>query len=136
MAVVNKVTGSGASAYQGAHPDGSQVVNIKNIRVVIYPNPSGKRWIAQGFEIDYISQGKNVADVKRTFENGLTATIDQYIKAHGDINRLLKPAPMKVCLTALEHAFGTSGSIVAKFSQLSVHNVNVKIEYLQLPYAA
>jgi hypothetical protein len=105
MAVVNKVTKSGASAYQGIHPDGRQVVDIKNIRVVIYPYPNGKRWLAQGFQIDYIAQGKTIDDVKSAFEDGLAATIHQHLKIHGDIEKLLRPAPDEIRLRVLDPRF-------------------------------
>jgi hypothetical protein len=134
VAVVHKVTKTGASAYQGPHPDGSQVVDINNIRVVIYPNPKGKTWLAQGLEIDYISQGNSIKAAKKAFESGLAATIHQHLKIHGDIHKLLKVAPVKVRLRVLDQVFNNPGSIHATYSQLSAHKI--KIEYLALPAAA
>jgi hypothetical protein len=134
MAVVNKVTKSGASAYQGIHPDGFQVVDIKNIRVAIYPNRKGTAWLAQGFEIDYIAQGKTIAAAKIAFEDGLAATIHQHLKINGDIDKLLKPAPVKIRLRVLDRVFGNPAAIEATYSQLSSHDI--QIEYLALPMAA
>jgi hypothetical protein len=135
--VVDKVTKTGASAHQEPHPDGSQIVDIKNIRVAIYPNTKGKSWLAQGFEIDYIAQGKSIRDVKKAFESGLAATIHQHLKIHGDIDKLLKPAPIQIRLRVLDRVFGNPGAIHATYSQLSAHNVPiVNIEYLALPAAA
>jgi len=131
---VDKYTKTGATAQQKSHADGKQAVDLKNIRVAIYPK--GKYWVAQGFEIDYTAQGKSVKDVQRAFEDGLTATIHQHLKVHGDIKNCLKFAPVRVRLAALEHAFKTQGALTAKFSQFSVHDVNVQIEYMALPAAA
>jgi hypothetical protein len=134
MPVVDKVTKTGASAYQGTNHDGSQVVDIKKIRVAIYPNPSGTAWLAQGFEIDYIAQGKTKAAVKKAFSDGLGATIHQHLKIHGDIEKLLKPAPPSIRLRILDRVFGNPGAIQATYSQLSFHDI--QIQYLALPAAA
>ena len=131
MAKVNKVTITGASARQMPHGDGREVVDIKDISVAIYP--SGRFWFAQGLEIDYISQGTSVDDAKRTFENGLMATIHQHLKVHGDINSLLHFAPPDVHAKVLRKLFQNPNSIKATFSHLSVHDVpRIDIQYLSV----
>jgi hypothetical protein len=134
-AIVHKQTDSGASALQAACEEGLQVVDLKNIRVAIYP--SGRSWIAQGFEIDYVAQGKDVEDVKKAFENGLEATINQHIKVHGHIKNLLHFAPVDVRLEVLDRVFKNPEAMTPTYSQLSVHNCPpVKIEFLALSAAA
>jgi hypothetical protein len=133
--VLQKHTRSGASALQVRDDDGSHIVGIKNIRVAIYP--SGKFWIAQGLQIDYVSQGSDPEDAKRTFEDGLAVTIHQYLKIHGDIDKLLRPAPADVRAMVLDKVFENPNSIHAKFSQVSVHNLApIQIEYLEMAAAA
>jgi len=134
--VVSKITDTGASAYQREHSDGSQVVDLKDIRVAIYP--SGSHWIAQGFEIDYVAQGKDVEDVKRAFEDGLEATINQHVKVYGHIKNLLRFAPVDVRLEVLDLVFKNPEAITPTYSQLSIHDCArpVNIEFLALPAAA
>jgi hypothetical protein len=132
---INKVTGTGASAQQFVHGDGRHVVEIKNISVAIYQK--GKRWIAQGVEIDYIAQGNSVDDVKRAFEIGLEATINQHLKIHGDIDRLLKFAPDNVLLRVFKRILHNPTSISATYSQVSVHDQPYfNINYVALAKAA
>ena len=134
--MVSKITDTGASAYQREHSDGSQVVDLKDIRVAIYP--SGSHWIAQGFEIDYVAQGKDVEDVKRAFEDGLEATINQHVKVYGHIKNLLRFAPVDVRLEVLDLVFKNPEAITPTYSQLSIHDCArpVNIEFLALPAAA
>lgn len=134
--IVDKITNTGASAYQAQHPDGSQVVDLKNIRVAIYP--SGNHWIAQGFEIDYVAQGKDVEDVKKAFENGLEATINQHVKVYGHIKHLLHFAPAEVRLGVLDLVFKNPQAITPTYSQLSIHDCArpLDIEFLALAAAA
>lgn len=131
---ISKVTKTGASAQQFVHGD-HHVVDIKNINVAIYQK--GKHWIAQGVEIDYIAQGDTVDDVKRAFENGLEGTINQHLKIHGDIDRLLKCSPDSVLLRVFRRLLKDPTSISATYSQISVHNrPYFKINYVALPKAA
>lgn len=134
-AVVHKETKSGASVFQAASDEGYQVVDLKNLRVAIYP--SGRSWIAQAFEIDYVAQGKDIEDVKRAFENGLEATINQHVKVYGHIKNLLRFAPVDVRLDVLDRVFQNPEAITPTYSQLSVHDCqSVKIEFLALAAAA
>ena len=132
---VNKITETGASAQQIVHGDGYHVVDIKKISVAIYQKK--KHWIAQGVEIDYIAQGSSVDDVKRAFESGLEATINQHLKIHGDIEHLLKFAPSGVLVRVLRRMLSNPTSINATYSQVSVHNQPyLNIKYVALPKAA
>jgi hypothetical protein len=129
--VISKYTDSGACAFQDSNADGSQVVNLKNIRVAIYPSSTGKSWIAQGFEIDYVAQGSDIEDTKRAFSDGLGATIHQHLKIHNNINHLLKFAPVNVRLSVLDRVFSNPGAATATYSQVSIHNLPpLNIEFL------
>jgi len=70
------------------------IVGFGNIRVIIVPD--GSVFFAQGLEIDYAAQGSTVAQVKKNFEVGLEATIQQHLKIYGNIKGLLQPAPAVV----------------------------------------
>ena len=84
-----------AVAFHAKHKDGlHHIVGIGNLRVVLVPD--GDVWFAQGLEIDYAAQGANEEDAKRQFENGLTSTIQEHLRVHGTINKLLKIAPQSV----------------------------------------
>src|SRR5689334_16646461 len=79
-------------AFHGQSPDGTHhVVGIGNLRVVIVPD--GESWFAQGLEIDYAVQGTSESDVKKKFEYGLKATVEEHLMIHGTIENLLKVAP-------------------------------------------
>jgi hypothetical protein len=124
-------TNSGALALQVASGDGRHFVDLQNIRVAIYP--SGKSWIAQGFEIDYVAQGGDVDSVKKALENGLEATIHQHVKVYGHIKHLLRFAPVHVRLDVLDRVFQNPEAMTPTYSQVSVHNCPpVKIEFLEL----
>jgi hypothetical protein len=131
---VKAKTKTGAKALQVASSDGRHVVDLQNIRVAIYP--SGKSWIAQGFEIDYVAQGKDVEGVKKAFEDGLEATIHQHVKVHGNIKKLLHYAPTDVRLEVLERVFNNPEAMTPTYSQLSVHDCPVNIKFIALPDAA
>src|SRR5947208_951861 len=86
-----------AMAFTASGPMGSgtvHLVGIGNLRVVIVKDE--KHFFAQGLEIDYAEQGNSVEDVKKNFEDGLRATIDQHLKINGTIKKLLRVAPPEV----------------------------------------
>ena len=92
------------------------VVGIGNIRVLI--NKEENVWYAQGLEIDYVAQGKTIEDVKKAFEDGLTATIHENIRVHGTIEHVLKVAPQNIWEEVLN-----PNVISKKFTQVSVHQI-------------
>ncbi len=107
------------------------LVGIGNLRVVIVPD--GNFWFAQGLEIDYAEQGDSVEDVKTKFENGLHATIDQHLKIHGSIKKLLRVAPTEVWTEVLEDPSAYKNF----YTQVSVHNLPFAgIQYLVAEQAA
>ncbi len=81
-------------AFHGKAKDGTNIVGIGNLRVVIIEDEG--TWFAQGLEIDYAVQAKSLATVKKAFEDGLAATIHENLRIHGTIEALLKPAPPEV----------------------------------------
>jgi hypothetical protein len=84
-----------AMALHASDKDGlHHLVGFGNIRVIIVPD--GAAYFAQGLEIDYAAQGSTVDEVKKNFEVGLEATIQQHLKIYGNIKRMLQPAPPEV----------------------------------------
>ena len=81
-----------AMAIHAAHEDGEHhIVGLGNIRVLLMPDGDG--FYAQGLEIDYAAQGDTLEDAKKEFEDGLEATVEEHLRVHGNINRLLQVAP-------------------------------------------
>jgi hypothetical protein len=127
------------TAFHGKGKDGSTIVGIGNLRVVIVQE--GNEWFAQSLEIDYAAQGKSLAKVKQAFENGLAATVHEHIRVYGTIEKLLKPAPPEVWRDML-FGVAVSGKHFKRFSQISLHRELQQslpfkaIDYLELPKAA
>lgn len=104
-----------AIAFHGKTEDGS-IVGMLNLRVVVIPD--GQMWFARGLEIDYAASGTSIEDVKKGFQEGLYATVDEHLKVYGDIEKLLKPAPLEVW-KELYHS--RSEGIRFRFSQVAFH---------------
>jgi len=133
-----KVTKPAATSALHAHTeDGStHAVLIGNLRVVLLEEHGS--WFAQGLEIDYAAQGNSIESVKKNFEDGFAATVDQHIRIYGTIEKLLVAAPPEVWQDVL-HA----QCIRKSYSQITFHRgVNQKvlpfegIDYLELKKAA
>jgi hypothetical protein len=91
----NKTKAVPAMAVHASDKDGvHHLVGFGNIRVIIIPD--GAAYFAQGLEIDYAAQGSTVDEVKKNFEVGLEATIQQHLKIYGNIKGILQPAPPAV----------------------------------------
>ena len=104
------------------------VVGIGNLRVVIVPD--GKYWFAQGLEIDYAVQGSSEPDVKKNFEDGLEATIEEHLKIHGNINKLVVAAPPDVWKEFLSEPAAKK----KLYSQVTSHDLTEKIPYAAIQY--
>lgn len=104
------------------------LVGIGNLRVVIVKDD--KHFFAQGLEIDYAEQGDSVEDVKKNFENGLRATIDQHLKINGTIKKLLRVAPPEVWADVL----GDPSADRNFYSQVSVHKMIEKLPFEGIQY--
>jgi hypothetical protein len=50
-------------------------------------------WFAQSQDINYAAQGASLAEVKRNFERGLTATVHEHLRVYGHIRNLLSRPP-------------------------------------------
>ena len=90
-------------------------VALNHIRVLLMEEEDG--WIAQGLELDYAAAGVSPDDVKRRFEEGLSATIGAHLQAFGKIDGILKLAPQSTWdqwLTADKRY---------SFQQVSVHDL-------------
>ena len=109
-----------ATAFHGEMPDGTGVVGVGNIRVVIVKDED--QWFAQGLEIDYAAQGVSVEDAQKEFEEGFYATIHEHLRVYGSIERILKVAPSEVWRNML---FGSGKRFI--FSQVSLHEPAQKV---------
>ena len=104
------------TAFHGKAEDGSDVVGIGNLKVVILQE--GEVWFAQGLEIDYAAQGSDLEDVKKHFEDGLCATIHENLRVYGNIEKMLKVAPPSVW----KDLYLNAKAIRKFYSQISVHS--------------
>jgi len=117
---------SPAEAVMLTHADGEHhIVGIGNIRVVLVPD--GSRWFAQGLEVDYVAQGDSIEDVKKKFENGLEATIQEHLRVYGNIDSVLSVAPNEAWRLLFE-----KGATRKFYSQVTSHHV---VKELMSPYA-
>ena len=66
-------------------------VAFHHIRVLLLEEQGG--WVAQGLDLDYAAAGTGPEDVKRRFEEGLSATITAHLQEFGSIEGILKVAP-------------------------------------------
>jgi hypothetical protein len=127
------------TAFHEKTKDGTSIVGIGNLRVVILQE--GNVWFAQGLEIDYAVQATSLAKVKKAFEQGLYTTVNENLRAHGSIEKLLKPAPPEVW-TEMLFGLTVKGKHFKRYSQISMHKTLQQtlpfaaIDYLELPKAA
>lgn len=137
MAKQLKSPTASASALHAHSTDGNtHVVAIGNLRVVLVQEEGS--WFAQGLEIDYVAQGDSIEAVKKNFEQGFAATVDQHVRVYGTIEKLLVAAPPEVWKDVL-HA----KCIKKSYSQFTLHeNVAQQklpfegIDYIELEKAA
>ncbi len=91
------------------------IIALGNIRVIITRDEDA--WFAQGLELDYAAQGNSIEDVKKAFETGLEATIQDHLQIHGSIRGMLKTAPPDVWAEMLYEPSAHHN----RFSQVSIH---------------
>jgi hypothetical protein len=109
-----------ATAFEAKLKDGSAVVGIGNLHVVI--TRDGTQWFAQGLEIDYAAQGSSEKDVRKQFEQGLCSTIHEHLSRFGSIKGILQVAPQAVWKEMLFDNLATLRS----YSQISSHHALTK----------
>ncbi len=110
-------------AFQASTPDGSaHLVGIDNLQVLITERDGC--WFAQGLEIDYAAEGRDLDDVRRAFEQGLALTIAANLRRFKTIEHLLRPAPEEVQRQA-------AGAIRNRYSQISTHVFPFAIQFLE-----
>jgi len=110
-------TAKQAKALHLEHEDQEHhAVLLWNLSVFIVPDE--KFWFAQGLEINYGAQGDTPEEAKKHFQEGLSKTINQHIRAYGDIGRLLKFAPSSILKEAAKHK-----AAIMRFGQVSFHEV-------------
>ena len=117
---IGKKKSNAPTAIHAKHKDGvHHLIGIGNLRVFIVPD--GDFWFAQGLEIDYAVQGDSVEEAKKNFEKGLEASIDLNLKLHGNIEKLLVPAPPEVLQEAARNKAKTQ-----TYTQISIHEMDKK----------
>jgi hypothetical protein len=111
------------------HLEGSAAaaVAIWNLSVLIVPDE--KFWFAQGLEINYGAQGNTVEEAQDNFQQGLLATIQQHLRVHGHIRKLLRFAPSEILKEAAQHK-----SSIKFFAQVSFHEILDAKSQLQIPF--
>jgi|HubBroStandDraft_6_1064221.scaffolds.fasta_scaffold514468_1 hypothetical protein len=102
-------------------------VAIWNLSVLIVPDE--EFWFAQGLEIDYGAQGGTVEEAQDNFQQGLVATINQHLKVHGHIKKLLKFASSDILKEAAQHK-----SSIKLFAQISFHEILDAKTQLAIPF--
>jgi hypothetical protein len=113
----------------GQTQDGkTHVVGIGNLKVVIVKDGENT-WFAQGLDIDYAAQGTSVENVKHNFENGLAATIHEYIKAYNSPAKMLKPAPPEVW-QEMFYGLNDQKALKNRFWQVSYHKVEAVHKFI------
>lgn len=71
----------------GHSADGSRHAIVAQLRVLIAPSVDGG-YYAQGLEIDYVSTGKTIEEVKNNFTRGLLLTVESYIRRNRSLMAL------------------------------------------------
>lgn len=97
----------------------NHAVGLGDLRVMIVQE-APNAWYAQGIEIDYIAQGESLEAAKKSFERGLELTITEHLRAYGNIEKLLQPAPQDVWAEFFKSDGGRF-----KYSQVSKHKLNI-----------
>ena len=83
-------------------------------------------WIAQGLDMDYIAQGDTLEEVKKEFEDGVTATIHEYLKT-GNLKDFFS-TPESIWA---EFLGSSRPSMKMEYSQVSIHKLpKLNIQYL------
>ena len=96
--------------------NGHSAVMVWNLSVLIVPDD--KFWFAQGLEINYGAQGDSIEEAQENFQEGLLATINQHLRMHGNIEKLLTFAPSEILKEAAQHK-----ASIKSFGQVSFHEV-------------
>ena len=81
-------------ALHGVLGEGEDIVGIGSIRVLLFREDGF--WYAHGLEIDYLAQGDTIEEAKKSFEDGLTRTIHEHLKIHGNIEHIMQVAPQEI----------------------------------------
>src|SRR5687767_2426909 len=74
--------------------DAAFLVAVLDLRVMVTEEEGC--WFAQGLELDYAAQGSSWMEVRKAFEDGLTATIDAHLKKFGHLDYFNVRAPDEV----------------------------------------
>lgn len=104
------------------------VVGVGNIKVML-TNDDGA-WFAQGLEIDFGAEAPTMEQAVVRFREDLSHTIDEHLKIHGNIVKLLKVAPPQVW-----REFHETACLKTKYSNVTEHIFTVEeVARQHLPY--
>lgn len=62
-------------------------VGIWNLTVMIYQEDG--LWVAQGLDIDHVTQGHSAAEVKQRFQESFTATLNEHLRKYRGIQKFV-----------------------------------------------
>jgi hypothetical protein len=84
------------SGAQAAHTSEGEThaAFVKALHVFLCKDTGG--WFAQGLEIDYAASGADLEEAKQNFATGLALTINEHLKMHGNLNKILVDASPEV----------------------------------------
>ena len=109
------------------YPDVIAIVGSFHMKVLV--TNEGDHWIAQGLDMDYIAQGNTLEEVKKEFEDGMAATIHEYLKV-GSVEKFFTPPE-----GMWEQAFADPSKIkmIKELSQVSIHRIPkpLTIQYME-----
>jgi len=98
------------------------VVGFGNLRVIVIKDDD--MWFAQCLDINYAAQGASLAQVKRNFERGLSATVDEHVRVFGNIENLLARGPSSRIRQEIMHKMPQT----FRYSQVTVHRLPKELQ--------
>lgn len=106
--------------------DAAYLVAVLDLRVMVTDEEG--YWFAQGLDVDYAAQGSSWLEVRKAFEDGLTATIDAHLKKYGHLDHFTAhKAPEEIW-----EEYRTA-NYQPRYSSISIH-VGKKYDRLDITY--
>jgi hypothetical protein len=110
------------TAFHAQLPNSSvNVVGFGNLRVFVVEDEG--MWFAECQDINYAAQGRLLDEVRRNFERGLSATVDEHLRVFGHIENLLARPPSLIVRRQIHKAPQRF-----RYSQVTVHRLPKKIQ--------
>ena len=94
-------------------------------RLQVVVERDGDGWAAQAIEVDYAACGNDEADARNRFLIGLEATAKLHLDKHGDLSRLLQPAPTEVWTSLLKPKFDAARRMRIEKEQINMREAGL-----------